>query len=96
MSIIITNKKNLCTVVNTAAGIKLEGELISSETQKIVSLNGTFYTTETSEYMGHFNYTETLDGKISRSLGDLVKDKFDDSVKLLTDTIDEIELLETV
>jgi hypothetical protein len=94
MAIEITNKRSLCTVSNSTSTIKLEGELVSSQLKKISGFSGSFYRVDPVEYIGNFNYSETSDGRVSKSIGEIPSDLFETASNLFDATLDEIETTE--
>lgn len=94
MAVEISNKRSLCTVTNSATTIKLEGELVSSQLKKISGFSGSYYRVDPVEYIGNFNYSETSDGRVSKSIGDIPSDLFSTASQLLDETLEEIKTAE--
>lgn len=95
MAIKISNKRNLCTVDNQDSQIKLSGELTIEGTQ-VHSFNGSYYRLSPEEYIGGFDYSETSDDRITKSISGIPSDLVASAIKLLDDSITEIKASEEI
>jgi hypothetical protein len=87
----LKNKQVNYSCTNEDVTLKLQGTVSLNESKRITSFNGSFYLVETNAYAGEFYYSETEDGKISKSTNNIPAEYIEEACDFLVATANEIK-----